>query len=79
MHLKASYILQLVVVDIQHSLLQITVIHGCTYALLPNCTLSLTAPLDAMLRSLVVGAHGKYGNQATIDEAKARCVATIHW
>ncbi|CAI8041775.1 Puromycin-sensitive aminopeptidase [Geodia barretti] len=29
-------------------------------------------PLDSMLRSLVIGAHGKYGNQATIEEAKAR-------
>jgi puromycin-sensitive aminopeptidase len=29
-------------------------------------------PLDSMLRSLVIGAHGQYGNQATIDEAKAR-------
>lgn len=29
-------------------------------------------PLDAMLRSVVIAAHGQYGNQATIDEAKAR-------
>jgi puromycin-sensitive aminopeptidase len=29
-------------------------------------------PLESMLRSLVIGAHGKYGNQATIEEAKAR-------
>ncbi|CAI8041772.1 Puromycin-sensitive aminopeptidase, partial [Geodia barretti] len=35
-------------------------------------TFSLSAPLDSMLRSLVIGAHGKYGNQATIEEAKAR-------
>jgi puromycin-sensitive aminopeptidase len=29
-------------------------------------------PLDSMLRSLVIAAHGQCGNQATIDEAKAR-------
>ena len=34
--------------------------------------LFLSAPLDSMLRSLVLGAHGQYGSQATIDEAKAR-------
>ena len=36
------------------------------------CVCCVSAPLDSMLRSLVLGAHGHYGNTATIAEAQNR-------
>ena len=45
---------------------------------LPPSLSTCLAPLDAMLRSVVIAAHGQYGNQATIDEAKARYSVYIY-